>query len=53
VWPPEKIAATAVFLAHEMHGLPLPSKDGKGFCQLANITDEELQGEAAWDCSDP
>jgi hypothetical protein len=45
MWPPEKIAATAVFLAHEMHGLALPSQDGKGFCQLANITDEELRGE--------
>jgi hypothetical protein len=52
MWPPEKIAATAVFLAHEMHGLALPSQDGKGFCQLANITDEELRGEGrrVYDC---
>ncbi|KAF8064481.1 CYCT1-1 [Scenedesmus sp. PABB004] len=40
---PEKLAATALFLAHMMQGLPLPSRDGRGFCALANITHEELQ----------
>eukprot|EP00879_Flechtneria_rotunda_P017709 GHRR01018563.1.p1 GENE.GHRR01018563.1~~GHRR01018563.1.p1 ORF type:complete len:251 (+),score=98.07 GHRR01018563.1:298-1050(+) len=42
-YPPEKLAATCLFLAHEIHGVPLPSSDGKGFCELANILDEELQ----------
>ncbi|WIA39420.1 hypothetical protein OEZ86_005522 [Tetradesmus obliquus] len=43
LWPPEKIAAAALFLSLQMHGLPLPSKEGRGFCALCNITDEELR----------
>eukprot|EP00775_Hariotina_reticulata_P004713 gene4713-4963_t len=43
VFPPEKIAATAFFLAHEIHGLPLPYRDGRGFCELVNITTDELR----------
>jgi cyclin T len=44
-YPPEKIAATAFFLAHEIHGLPLPQRDGRQFCELVNITTQELHGE--------
>ncbi len=43
-YPPESIAATALFLAHEVHGMPLPSRDGRSFCELLNISPEELQG---------
>lgn len=50
VYPPEKIAATAFFLAHEIHGLPLPNRDGRGFCELVNITTDELRGESPCCC---
>lgn len=44
-YAPEKLAAAAMFIAHQMTGATLPQKDGREFCELTNIKAEELHGE--------